>query len=65
MILVTRLDNSEYYLNPHHIETIEVNANTVILLLSGKKLIVKEKYEDLYQRIVEYRSDIGLVKDNL
>ncbi|GHT71861.1 flagellar protein FlbD [Spirochaetia bacterium] len=55
MIKVSRLDGVEYYLNPHQIETIEVHPDTTLVLLSGKKLIVKEGVDELLKRIEEYR----------
>jgi flagellar protein FlbD len=63
MILVTRLDGIEYYLNPHQIEAIETNPDTTLVMLSGKRLIVKEKTEVIIDRIVEYRSRIGGFKN--
>lgn len=63
MIKVTRLDNTEYYLNPHQIEYIECNPDTTILMLSGKKLVVREDYETIFKRIVEYRRLIGAFKN--
>ena len=59
MIKVERLNDSEFYLNPHQIEFIESTPDTVITLLSGKKLVVKDKVEDLVRRIGEYRRLIG------
>ncbi|GHT53862.1 flagellar protein FlbD [Spirochaetia bacterium] len=55
MIKVSRLDGVEYYLNPHQIETIEVHPDTTLVLLSGKKLIVKEGVDELLKRIEDYR----------
>ncbi|GHV61478.1 flagellar protein FlbD [Spirochaetia bacterium] len=55
MIKVTRLDGMEYYLNPHQVESIEVHPDTTLVLLSGKKLIVKEGVEEVLKRIEEYR----------
>ena len=55
MIKVSRLDGVEYYLNPHQIESIEVHPDTTLVLLSGKKLIVKEGVDELLKRIEEYR----------
>ena len=43
MIKVTRLNNNEYYINPHQIESIEVHPDTTLLMLSGKYVVVKEK----------------------
>jgi flagellar protein FlbD len=63
MIKVTRLDGREYHVNPHQIEYIETNPDTTLIMLSGKRLIVQEDYQTVYDRIVEYRSEIGAFKN--
>lgn len=63
MILVTRLDGREYYVNPHQIEYIEANPDTTLVMLSGKRLVVREDYQSLFGRIVEYRRRIGAFKN--
>jgi flagellar protein FlbD len=55
MIKVTRLDGMEYYLNPHQIESIELHPDTTLVMLTGKKLIVREPVQELLRRIEEYR----------
>jgi flagellar protein FlbD len=62
MIEVTRLDGKTYYLNPHQIEYIERNPDTTVTMLSGKKLVVREDYQTVFARIVEYRRLIGAFK---
>lgn len=63
MIKVTKLDGTEYYINPHQIEYIESNPDTTLVMLSGKRLIIKEEYDIIYNRIVEYRRLIGAFKN--
>jgi flagellar protein FlbD len=63
MIEVTRLDKTTYYLNPHQIEYIECNPDTTVVMLSGKRLIVREDYQTVFSRIVEYRRLIGAFKN--
>jgi len=63
MIKVTRLNEKEYYINPHQIESIEVRPDTTLLMLSGKYVVVRESVEDLIQRIVDYRRQIGAFKN--
>lgn len=63
MIRVTRLDGKVYYVNPHQIEYIELNPDTTLIMLSGKRLIVRETYEAVLQEIVEYRRMIGAFKN--
>jgi len=63
MIKVTRLNEKEYYINPHQIESIEVQPDTTLLMLSGKYVVVKESVEELINRIVDYRRQIGAFKN--
>ena len=63
MIEVTRLNGVVYYLNPHQIEYIENNPDTTITMLSGKRLVVKEDYQSISARIIEYRRKIGAFKN--
>lgn len=61
--MVTRLDGREYYVNPHQIEYIELNPDTTLIMLSGKRLVVREDYRSLFDRIVAYRRLIGAFKN--
>ncbi|MHB9291630.1 putative flagellar protein FlbD [Hollandina sp. SP2] len=63
MIKVTRLDGTEYYINPHQIESMELRPDTTILMLSGKYLIVRETAAVVIERIVAYRRQIGAFKN--
>ena len=63
MIEVTRLDGRTYHVNPHQIEYIESNPDTTLVMLSGKRLIVVEPYEQILERIVSYRKLIGAFKN--
>ena len=63
MIEVTRLDGTTFYINPHQIEYIECNPDTTLIMLSGKRLVVREDYDTVLNRIVEYRKLIGAFKN--
>ena len=63
MVKVTRLNGTEYYINPHQIESIELRPDTTLLMLSGKHTVVLEKVEVIIDRIVEYRRRIGGFKN--
>ena len=63
MIEVTRLDGKTYYVNPHQIEYIERNPDTTLVMLSGKRLVVREDYQTIFERIVAYRRLIGALKN--
>jgi len=59
LIKVTRLNGTQYWLNPHQVETIEKKPDTTITLLSGKKLVVKETSDIILKRIADYRHTLG------
>jgi flagellar protein FlbD len=59
MITLTRLDGSLFYLNPDHIETVEATPDTVITLTNGKKLVVRETGEEIWQRIRAWRRSLA------
>ena len=63
MVEVTRLDGKVFYINPHQIEYVECNPDTTLVMLSGKRLVVREDYQTLFSRIVEYRRLIGALKN--
>ena len=63
MVEVTRLDGKVYYVNPHQIEYVESNPDTTLIMVSGKRLVVREGYQILFQRIVAYRKLIGAFKN--
>ena len=63
MIQVTRLDGREFYINPHQIEYIELNPDTTLIMLSGKRLVVREDYQSVLDRIIVYRREIGVFKN--
>jgi len=65
MIKVTRLNDIQYYINPHQIEYIELNPDTTLIMLSGKRLIVKENIDEVINGIVEYRKRIGIFKNEI
>jgi flagellar protein FlbD len=58
MISLTRFDGSHLMVNAEQIEFIESTPDTVITLLSGKKLIVHEPVDEIVGRIVKYRQRI-------
>ena len=58
MIYVTRFDGSVLYINPHQIEFMEETPDLVITMLSGRKVLTKDSYETVLNRIVEYRTRI-------
>lgn len=61
MIELTRFNGERFVLNSDLIEMVECTPDTVIRLVSGKKLVVKETVESVVERIVEYGQRIHCV----
>ncbi len=66
MIFITRLNGSKIYINPELIQTVESTPDTVITLVSNKKIIVRDSPQEIAQRFIEYRRRtlIPFVGDN-
>ena len=63
MVEVTRLNGTTYYVNPHQIEYMEANPDTTLVMLSGKRLVVREDVQVVIDSIVKYRRLIGAFKN--
>lgn len=57
VITVTRLNGQPIIINADLIEMIEVKPNTVLILSSGKKMVVSETPEQVVQLVVDYKRD--------
>jgi flagellar protein FlbD len=65
MIKVTRLSGEEYVLNAHQIETVESTPDTVITLISGRKVLVKESVDKVIELVIKYRRKLGIMGGEL
>jgi flagellar protein FlbD len=63
MIQLTRLNNQPLAVNPDLIKFVEQAPDTVITLITGEKLVVRESTSEIRARIVEFRRSVlqGLV----
>jgi len=59
VIRVTRLNGQEFFLNPELVETFEATPDTVITLTVGHKLVVRERPDELAERILRYRQHVA------
>ncbi|SDA64175.1 flagellar protein FlbD [Butyrivibrio sp. INlla18] len=53
IIELTKMDTRKIFLNISSIETVEANPDTIIILNSGRKLLVKENPDEIYKMIQE------------
>jgi flagellar protein FlbD len=54
MIQLTRLNDKQFVLNADLIKLIENTPDTVVTLLNGEKLVVKETKDEILGRVVEF-----------
>lgn len=59
MIKVTRLNGEEIILNAELIETVDAHPDTVIILSTGNKIVVREPVQEVIDKIMEYRKEIN------
>jgi|ERR1700712_489673 flagellar protein FlbD len=56
MIVVTRLNDSQFAINPDLIERILSNPDTTLVMVDGAKYIVTETLTEVVDRITQYRA---------
>jgi flagellar protein FlbD len=55
MIQLTKLNNQSFAVNADLIKFVEQAPDTVLTLVSGEKIVVRENAEEVIRRIVEFR----------
>jgi flagellar protein FlbD len=56
MIELTRLNGSSMVLNSDLIKTAEASPDTMLTLINGEKLIVREDLDEVVERVLAYRA---------
>ncbi len=54
MIELTRFSGDKFILNANMIESLEATPDTLVCLVAGKKLVVKETVEEVVLAVLEY-----------
>lgn len=65
MISVTRLNGKSIIINALLIETVEDTPDTVITLITGKKIMVLETVQEVVGSTQSYMQSIGSVKGTI
>lgn len=60
MIWITRLDGTSMVINAEHIEWIEHTPDTLLSLVNGEKVLVRETPEQVIDRTIQYKRAIHL-----
>lgn len=59
MIKVTRFNQSELILNADLIEFVEQTPDTVVTMLTGRKVLIRETADEVIRRVIAYRREVG------
>ncbi len=55
MIILTRLDGNRITLNCDEIEYIDESHDSIISMVSGRKIRVKERFEEIISLVTEFK----------
>jgi flagellar protein FlbD len=58
MIQLTRLNNSQLAINSDLIKFVEAAPDTVLTLMTGEKVVVREAVDEVIARVKEFRRSI-------
>ncbi len=58
MVKLTSLDGREISVNAELVETVEAKPDTTITLTTGNRILVREKVDEVIDRIKRYRREI-------
>lgn len=61
MIKLTRLNNSKLVINAEMIEFVEAIPDTLVSLVSGKKIMVTESVDQVVEQVVEFKKSCNQV----
>ena len=62
MIQLTRLNNARLAVNCDLIKYVEEAPDTVLTLLNGEKLVVRETTEQVIERVRDFRRSVLIVR---
>ncbi|MFY9911285.1 MAG: flagellar FlbD family protein [Candidatus Sulfotelmatobacter sp.] len=58
MIRLTRLNNQAFIVNSDLIKFVEQSPDTLITLLNGEKIVVRETAEQVLERLIAFRRSV-------
>ena len=62
MIELNKLNGAVFYLNPHLIESMECRPDLTITMMSGNTIVVKNSPQEVTERIIAYKKQLGMQK---
>jgi len=59
MFKLTKFSGEELWLNPDTIKYLEESGDTIVYLLTGDRILVKEKIPQIREMFVQYKKEIN------
>jgi flagellar protein FlbD len=59
LVTLSRLNGTVVAINPDLITWIDVTPDTIVSLLGGDKIIVRESLEEVIERVIAFRRSVG------
>lgn len=63
MVILTKLNDQTFTVNSDLIETLEQTPDTVVVMTTGNKYVVKESPNEIIDKIVEFKRRIHVVEN--
>lgn len=60
MIEVTKLNGEKIIVNADHIESVEGQPDTALVLTNGKRIVIRDRIPEVVRKVVEYQRSIRL-----
>lgn len=59
MFSLTRFTGEEFFINPDMIKFVEYCGDTVITLITGERVLVRESMDEVKKSFMEYKRQVG------
>ncbi|MEO7426398.1 MAG: flagellar FlbD family protein [Fibrobacteria bacterium] len=62
MIEVTKLNGENIIVNADHIESVEAQPDTALVLDNGKRIVIRNKVSEVVSKVIEYQRMIRMAQ---
>jgi flagellar protein FlbD len=59
MIKLTKFTGDEFFLNPESIKSVEAGGDTIVTLITGERMLVRESAKDICTMFLNYKKEIN------
>jgi flagellar protein FlbD len=60
MIEVTKLNGENIIVNADHIESVEAQPDTALVLDNGKRIVIRNRVSEVVSKVIEYQRTIRM-----